>query len=84
MRGLLALSDEGHNASLAFSGRVTCCWEQITGVSEAGFHNSVLTWNYLRVRLDAPQALTNTITPVQIVAAGEGTLYAGQGERYAR
>ncbi|NLX09778.1 MAG: tRNA (N(6)-L-threonylcarbamoyladenosine(37)-C(2))-methylthiotransferase MtaB [Chloroflexi bacterium] len=82
---LLALSDEGaQRFAERFVGReLDVLWEQITGVSEAGFHNSGLTGNYLRVRLDAPQALTNLITPVQIIAAGEGTLYAGQGERYA-
>jgi threonylcarbamoyladenosine tRNA methylthiotransferase MtaB len=67
---LLALSDEGGQRFWArFVGRtLPVLWERVTGASEAGFCNTGLTDNYIRVELDAPAALTNTITAVRLVA----------------
>jgi threonylcarbamoyladenosine tRNA methylthiotransferase MtaB len=68
---LLALSDEGAQRFAA-----SLLWEQITGASEAGFHNSGLTDNYLRVDMIAPAALTNTISTVRLTAVTERGLLA--------
>jgi threonylcarbamoyladenosine tRNA methylthiotransferase MtaB len=75
---LLALSDEGaQHFSASFVGReMRVLWEQITGASEAGFHNSGLTDNYLRVDMIAPAALTNTISTVRLTAVSERGLLA--------
>ncbi|MBN1202605.1 MAG: tRNA (N(6)-L-threonylcarbamoyladenosine(37)-C(2))-methylthiotransferase MtaB [Anaerolineae bacterium] len=72
---LLALSDEGARRFFArFAGRdMPVLWEQVTGASEAGFRNTGLTDNYIRVEMDAPAALTNTITRVRLVeVTGQG------------
>ncbi len=65
---LLALSDEGAQRFFhRFEGRtLSVLWEQVTGSSEAGFANSGLTDNYIRVDMTAPTVLTNTITPVVV------------------
>jgi threonylcarbamoyladenosine tRNA methylthiotransferase MtaB len=75
---LLALSDEGASRFWRrFVGReMPVLWEQITGASEAGFHNSGLTDNYIRVDVVAPAVLTNTITPARLVAITERGLLA--------
>jgi threonylcarbamoyladenosine tRNA methylthiotransferase MtaB len=75
---LLALSDEsGQRFFERFVGRpMPVLWEQITGASEAGFHNSGLTDNYIRVEMDARAALTNTITIVRCVGVVNGGLRA--------
>jgi threonylcarbamoyladenosine tRNA methylthiotransferase MtaB len=67
---LLALSDEGaRRFGRRFVGReMAVLWEQVTGASEAGFHNSGLTDNYLRVDMTAPAALTNTVSTVRLTA----------------
>ncbi|NLF75448.1 MAG: MiaB/RimO family radical SAM methylthiotransferase, partial [Chloroflexi bacterium] len=66
---LLALSDEGaRRFAEAFVGRtLPVLWEQVAGATEAGFVNSGLTGNYLRVELIAPEALTNTISCARLV-----------------
>jgi threonylcarbamoyladenosine tRNA methylthiotransferase MtaB len=65
---LLALSDERAEAFWrGFVGReMPVLWEQITGASEAGFHNSGLTDHYVRVDMIAPAVLTNTISTVHL------------------
>jgi threonylcarbamoyladenosine tRNA methylthiotransferase MtaB len=70
---LLALSDDGARRFWRrFVGRsMTVLWEQITGASEAGFHNAGLTDNYIRVEMIAPAALTNTISDARLVAVTE-------------
>jgi threonylcarbamoyladenosine tRNA methylthiotransferase MtaB len=75
---LLALSDEGAQRFFArFIGReMAVLWEQATGVSEAGFRNSGLTDNYIRVEMDTLAALTNTITTVRLAVATERGLRA--------
>jgi threonylcarbamoyladenosine tRNA methylthiotransferase MtaB len=75
---LLALSDEsGQRFFERFVGRsMPVLWEQITGASEAGFHNSGLTDNYIRVEMDARAVLTNTITTVRLVGVVDGGLHA--------
>ncbi|HVO71040.1 MAG TPA: tRNA (N(6)-L-threonylcarbamoyladenosine(37)-C(2))-methylthiotransferase MtaB [Aggregatilineaceae bacterium] len=67
---LLAQSDEGTRRFCErFVGReVEVLWEQIAGASEAGFHNTGLTENYLRVEMESPIVLTNTITTVRLAA----------------
>jgi threonylcarbamoyladenosine tRNA methylthiotransferase MtaB len=67
---LLALSDEGARRFCErFVGReVDVLWEQIAGASEAGFCNTGLTDNYLRVEMESPTVLTNTITTVRLAA----------------
>jgi threonylcarbamoyladenosine tRNA methylthiotransferase MtaB len=67
---LLGLSDDGaQRFAQRFVGReMSVLWEQIAGASEAGFHNSGLTDNYIRVDMTAPAALTNTITTVRLTA----------------
>jgi threonylcarbamoyladenosine tRNA methylthiotransferase MtaB len=67
---LLALSDEGARRFCErFVGReVDVLWEQIVGASEAGFYNTGLTDNYLRVEMESPTVLTNTITTVRLAA----------------
>ncbi len=86
---LLTLSDEGaHRFASSFVGReMRVLWEQITGASEAGFHNSGLTDNYLRVDMIAPAALTNTISTVRLatvtargLSAEAAPAVANQGE----
>jgi threonylcarbamoyladenosine tRNA methylthiotransferase MtaB len=64
---LLSLSDEGAWRFWSrFVGReVSVLWEQVTAASDAGFTNSGLSDNYIRVEMVAPQALTNTITSVK-------------------
>jgi threonylcarbamoyladenosine tRNA methylthiotransferase MtaB len=51
-------------------------WEQVTGASEAGYHNAGLTDNYIRVEMAAPAALTNTITTVQVTGLTEHGMLA--------
>lgn len=65
---MLALSETGMQQFAArFVGHdLPVLWEQVTGMSDAGFHNIGLTDNYLRVELTAPAALTNTITPARM------------------
>jgi threonylcarbamoyladenosine tRNA methylthiotransferase MtaB len=65
---LLALSDECAEVFWRrFVGRdMAVLWEQIAGASDAGFHNSGLTDNYLRVDMVAPAVLTNTISTVRL------------------
>jgi threonylcarbamoyladenosine tRNA methylthiotransferase MtaB len=65
---LLALSDAGARRFWArFIGReMPVLWEQVSGASEAGFHNAGLTDNYIRVEMIAPDALTNTISTVRL------------------
>ena len=64
---LLAVSDEGARRFFErFVGReVEVLWEQVAGSSEAGFLNTGLTDNYLRVQMETPAVLTNTITTVR-------------------
>lgn len=74
---LLALSDSGARAfAQRFVGSaLPVLWEHVSGASERGFRNSGLTGNYLRVVMDAPGVLTNTITPVRLAAVtDEGLL----------
>jgi threonylcarbamoyladenosine tRNA methylthiotransferase MtaB len=75
---LLALSDEGaQRFRRRFVGReMAVLWEQVTGASEAGFYNSGLTDNYIRVDMTAPAALTNTISAVRLAAVTERGLLA--------
>lgn len=75
---LLALSDEGAKRfNYRFVGRnMAVLWEHITGASEAGFHNSGLTDNYIRVEMDLSTVLTNTITHVRLTSATEHGLRA--------
>jgi threonylcarbamoyladenosine tRNA methylthiotransferase MtaB len=75
---LLALSDEGAQRFAApFVGReLSVLWEQVTGASEAGFQNSGLTDNYIRVDMVAPAALTNTISSVRLTAVSARGLLA--------
>jgi threonylcarbamoyladenosine tRNA methylthiotransferase MtaB len=75
---LLALSDERAAAFWQqFAGReMSVLWEHVTGASDAGFHNSGLTDNYIRVDMEAPAALTNTITTVRLTAVTEWGLRA--------
>ncbi|MBN1681540.1 MAG: tRNA (N(6)-L-threonylcarbamoyladenosine(37)-C(2))-methylthiotransferase MtaB [Anaerolineae bacterium] len=70
---LLALSDDGVRRFYArFVGReMPVLWEQITGSSDAGFRNTGLIDNYIRVEMDAPAVLTNTITIVRLAAVTE-------------
>lgn len=65
---MLTLSEEGgRQFAQRFVGReVTVLWEHVTGASEAGFRNTGLTDHYVRVDLDAPEALTNTISRVRV------------------
>lgn len=65
---LLALSDAGARCFWArFIGReMPVLWEQVSGASEAGFHNAGLTDNYIRVEMIAPEVLTNTISAVRL------------------
>lgn len=76
---LLALSDDGAARFWArFVGRESAVlWEHITGISEDGhFHNSGLTDHYIRVEMDAPEPLTNTITRVRLAALTDHGLRA--------
>jgi threonylcarbamoyladenosine tRNA methylthiotransferase MtaB len=75
---LLALSDEGaQRFAASFVGReLNVLWEQITGSSEEGFHNSGLTDNYIRVDMVAPAALTNTISSARLTAVSARGLLA--------
>lgn len=70
---MLALSEEGARRYHArFLGReVNVLWEQVSGASEAGFHNVGLTDTYIRVEMDAPRALTNQIERVRLVGLTE-------------
>ncbi len=70
---MLALSEEGARRYWTrFLGcEVDVLWEQVSGASAAGFHNVGLTDTYIRVEMDAPQALTNAITRVRLVALSE-------------
>lgn len=70
---LLALSEEG---ARRFAGRfvgrtLPVLWEQVAGATEAGFINTGLTDNYLRVEMTAPEALTNTIGCARLVQVTE-------------
>jgi threonylcarbamoyladenosine tRNA methylthiotransferase MtaB len=64
---LLAVSDESAQRFFErFVDReVEVLWEQVAGASEAGFLNTGLTDNYLRVQMETPAVLTNTITTVR-------------------
>jgi threonylcarbamoyladenosine tRNA methylthiotransferase MtaB len=75
---LLALSDENAQRFFErFVGReVKVLWEQVSGASEAGFHNTGLTDNYLPVEMEAPTVLTNTITTVRLAATAGHALRA--------
>jgi threonylcarbamoyladenosine tRNA methylthiotransferase MtaB len=75
---LLALSDEGAQRFFRqFVGReMPVLWEQVTGASEAGFYNTGLTDNYIRVDMEQPAVLTNTITRVQLTAVTDRGLRA--------
>ncbi|MBN1566160.1 MAG: tRNA (N(6)-L-threonylcarbamoyladenosine(37)-C(2))-methylthiotransferase MtaB [Anaerolineae bacterium] len=75
---LLALSDDGAQRFWArFIGReMPVLWEQVTGASEVGSHNAGLTDNYIRVEMIAPDALTNTISTVQLVDLTERGMMA--------
>jgi threonylcarbamoyladenosine tRNA methylthiotransferase MtaB len=75
---LLALSDEGARRFAGrFVGRVLpVLWEQVAGATEAGFFNSGLTDNYLRVEMIAPDALTNTIGCARLVQVTNAGLRA--------
>jgi threonylcarbamoyladenosine tRNA methylthiotransferase MtaB len=70
---MLALSDEGgRQFAQQFVGReVEVLWEQVTGASETGYRNTGLTDHYLRVDMDAPGVLTNTITRVRVTGVVE-------------
>ncbi len=75
---LLALSDEG---ARRFAGRfvgrtLPVLWEQVAGATEAGFVNTGLTDNYLRVEMIAPEALTNTIGCARLVQVTEAGVHA--------
>ncbi|WP_119072624.1 tRNA (N(6)-L-threonylcarbamoyladenosine(37)-C(2))-methylthiotransferase MtaB [Aggregatilinea lenta] len=63
---MLAASEEGaRQFARRFVGReVSVLWEHVAGASEAGFRNTGLTDHYVRVDLDAPEVLTNTISRV--------------------
>lgn len=75
---MLALSDVG--AQRFYARFVGCAlpvlWEQVTGASGDGFHNSGLTDNYIRVEVTAPEALTNTIMRVHLVETTDRGLRA--------
>jgi len=75
---LSAVSDEGaRRFAERFVGReVAVLWEQVSGATAAGFINSGLTDNYLRVELIAPAVLTNRITLARITGAVDGGLSA--------
>lgn len=47
--------------------RLPVLWEQIAGVSEAGFHNVGYTSNYIRVRCVHRRPLTNQITAATLL-----------------
>jgi threonylcarbamoyladenosine tRNA methylthiotransferase MtaB len=77
---LLALSEEGTQRFLVrFVGReMAVLWEQVASASEAGFSNTGLTDNFIRVEMDAPEPLTNTITSVRLEApTGQGLRAVG-------
>lgn len=75
---LLALSDQASQRFFEhFVGReMDVLWENIGGASDAGFQNSGLTDNYIRVEMTAPVVLTNTITRVRLAAATDRGLSA--------
>lgn len=70
---MLALSDVGaRRFAGGFVGRsVQVLWEGVTGASEAGFRNSGLTDHYLRVEVESPDVLTNTISTVRVTGVTE-------------
>src|SRR5690606_4836011 len=70
---MLALSDVGaRRFAGGFVGRsVQALWEGVTGASEAGFRNSGLTDHYLRVEVESPDVLTNTISTVRVTGVTE-------------
>lgn len=75
---MLALSDEG---AQRFWARYVGCdlpvlWEHVTGASEAGFINSGLTDNYIRVEMTHPATLSNTICAAHLVSITERGLLA--------
>jgi threonylcarbamoyladenosine tRNA methylthiotransferase MtaB len=52
-----------------FTGQIRpVLWEHIAGATEDGFINVGYTDNYIRVRTIHPRALTNSITPVELLA----------------
>ncbi len=71
-----ALSDAGGARFRSrFIGRVMpVLWESVEGANGRTWRNTGLTDNYLRVWLDAPRVLTNTITPVRLVDLDDGGL----------
>lgn len=71
-----ALSDEGGRRFAArFVGRVmSVLWEADAGARGRVWRNTGLTDNYLRVWLDAPRVLTNTITSVRLAGVCDGGL----------
>ena len=75
---LFALSEEGAARFLVrFVGRqMDVLWEHIAGASEAGFQNTGLTDNYIRVDAEAPVVLTNTISAARVIGVTERGLVA--------
>lgn len=80
---LLAQSNEdAARFNARFVGRtMDVLWEQVAGVSEAGFANSGLTDNYIRVDMDAHLPLTNTITSVYLAESTSRGLRADTTHR---
>jgi threonylcarbamoyladenosine tRNA methylthiotransferase MtaB len=78
---LFALSEENAARFAArFVGRkMDVLWEHIAGASEAGFQNTGLTDNYIRVDAEAPVVLTNTISTAQVVGVTKRGLVAEIG-----
>ena len=70
---MMALSDA--SAPRFFARFIGCempvLWEQISGATERGYANSGLTDNYIRVEMESSAVLTNTISPVRLVALTE-------------
>lgn len=54
---------------------VEVLWEQIGGVDDKGFFNHGYTANYIRAQCVHPRALTNHITPAQVIHAENGQLH---------
>lgn len=70
---MLAVSEEGAQHFYArFIGRsMPVLWEQVAEVSEAGFCNTGLTDNYIRVDSWSPQVLTGTIVSARLERVAE-------------
>ncbi len=75
---MLAQSDDDAARFYArFIGReMAVLWEQISGATEDGYANSGLTDNYIRVDMNFPAVLTNTISPVRLAGLTDRGLRA--------